>query len=181
MAKTLEKARKQISKKKNGASIDALHQYSRDSKRLHRAQIRDERLDKIASSRRKQDRPLLERVLFFQEFVRGNELKAVELETVQAKVNEYVHQYDEELDAIKKERRPGRPASMREDLLGMKIASLEKEQKDGFYMPDLSIETNVQLLDKWEKRSWPYLTNLKWVKIAGNGEVRPSLFPPQSN
>lgn len=57
MAKTLEKTRKQIAKKRNGA-LDALHQHSRDSKRLHRAQVRDERLEKIAESRRKKDQPL---------------------------------------------------------------------------------------------------------------------------
>lgn len=57
MAKTLEKARKAISKKRSG-TIDALHQNSRDSKRLHRAQIRDERLEKLASTKRKHDKPL---------------------------------------------------------------------------------------------------------------------------
>jgi hypothetical protein len=57
MAKTLEKTRKQISKKRNG-NIDALHGKSRDSKRLHRAQVRDDRLEKIAETRRKKDKPL---------------------------------------------------------------------------------------------------------------------------
>lgn len=57
MAKTLEKTRKQISKKKNGA-IDSLHEKSRNARRLHKAQVRDERLDKIAIARRKQDKPL---------------------------------------------------------------------------------------------------------------------------
>jgi hypothetical protein len=57
MAKTLEKTRKQIAKKRNG-SIEALHGKSRDSKRLHRAQVRDDRLEKIALTRRRQDKPL---------------------------------------------------------------------------------------------------------------------------
>jgi len=57
MAKTLEKTRKQIAKKKGG-SIDALHANSRNAKRLHKAQIRDERLDKLVESRRKMDKPL---------------------------------------------------------------------------------------------------------------------------
>lgn len=38
--------------------MDSLHVHSRDSKRLHRAQIRDERLEKIAESRKKKDQPL---------------------------------------------------------------------------------------------------------------------------
>jgi translation machinery-associated protein 16 len=44
----------------------------------------------------------------------------------------FVHQNDEEYAALKKERRPGRPASTREDLLRMKIAADEKEYEDGF-------------------------------------------------
>lgn len=57
MPKTLEKTRKQIAKKRNG-DIGALHQFSRNSKRLHKAQIRDERLEKLAAARKKQDQPL---------------------------------------------------------------------------------------------------------------------------
>jgi translation machinery-associated protein 16 len=62
MPKTLEKARKAIAKKRGG-ELPAMHQYSRDSKRLQRAQIRDERLEKIAASRKKHDRPL--RMFYF--------------------------------------------------------------------------------------------------------------------
>jgi len=54
--KTLEKTRKQIVKKKG--AVGALHQGSRDSKRLHRAQVRDEKLTKLAASRRKAEQPL---------------------------------------------------------------------------------------------------------------------------
>ncbi|RYP67025.1 hypothetical protein DL770_008704 [Monosporascus sp. CRB-9-2] len=103
MPKTsFEKTRKAIAKKKG--PIESLHQYSRDSKRLHRAQVRDEKLEKIAASRRKNDQ--LYRT--------------------------YVHQYDEELDEIRKSRRKGRPASTKEDLLKMKIESLQKEWHNGF-------------------------------------------------
>jgi translation machinery-associated protein 16 len=43
-----------------------------------------------------------------------------------------VHQYDEELNELKKARRPGRPASTKEDLLKAKINVLEKEYQSGF-------------------------------------------------
>lgn len=46
----------------------------------------------------------------------------------------YVNQYDEEYDAVKKTRRPGRPASAREDLLKMKVDALQKEHQNGFCM-----------------------------------------------
>lgn len=58
MPKTLERTRKAITKKKG--PIDALHKFSRDSKRLHRAQVRDEKLEKIAAARRKKDQPYSE-------------------------------------------------------------------------------------------------------------------------
>jgi translation machinery-associated protein 16 len=55
MAKTLERARKAISKKKGG--LNSIHQFSRDSARLHRAQGRDEKLEKMAAARKKKDKP----------------------------------------------------------------------------------------------------------------------------
>jgi translation machinery-associated protein 16 len=56
MAKTLEKARKHIAKKKGQGTV--LHENSRDSQRLRRAVMRDDKLTKIAASRRKNDQPL---------------------------------------------------------------------------------------------------------------------------
>lgn len=44
----------------------------------------------------------------------------------------YVHQHDEEYDAVKKTRRPGRPANVKEDLLKMKVEALQKEYQNGF-------------------------------------------------
>jgi translation machinery-associated protein 16 len=44
----------------------------------------------------------------------------------------FVHQHDEEFDILKKERRAGRPASTREDVLRMKISMDEKEYENGF-------------------------------------------------
>ena len=47
-------------------------------------------------------------------------------------LDRFVHQHDEEFNALKKERRAGRPASTREDLLRMKITADEKEHENGF-------------------------------------------------
>jgi len=57
MARTLDKTRKKIAKKRNGA-VSALHQNSRDSKRLHRALVRDQRLEQLAAARSKKEQPL---------------------------------------------------------------------------------------------------------------------------
>ncbi|KAL2257256.1 hypothetical protein VTK26DRAFT_421 [Humicola hyalothermophila] len=178
MARTLEKTRKQIAKKRNGA-IEALHEKSRDSKRLHRAQVRDDRLEKLAEARRKKDQPLLARATFFQQVVNELGNKPLEMAVIHSKIHEFVHQYDEEYEAVKKTRRPGRPASTKEDLLRMKIYDLEKEYRDGFYMPDLTTEQNVAMLNRFEG-SWSFLSNLAWVKVSAAGNVKPSSFPPQS-
>lgn len=103
MPKSFERTRKAIAKKKG--PIESLHQYSRDSKRLHRAQVRDEKLEKIAASRKKTDRPyrtsisncattptlthpiniltlIVERATFFQEAVKQNEGKPLQMDVI---------------------------------------------------------------------------------------------------
>ena len=55
--------RKQISKKRKGV-MNSMHHNSRDSKRLHKAQVREERLEKLADARKKKDQPLRAYSLF---------------------------------------------------------------------------------------------------------------------
>lgn len=55
MGTSLEKTRKKIAKKKG--PIEAIHQGSRDSKRLGAAQARDEKLGKLALAKRRSDKP----------------------------------------------------------------------------------------------------------------------------
>ncbi|KAI2635758.1 translation machinery-associated protein 16 [Hypomontagnella submonticulosa] len=176
MPKTFERTRKAIAKKKG--AVDSLHQFSRDSKRLHRAQVRDEKLEKIAASRRKNDKPHLERAAFFQEALKQNGGKPLQTDVIQELIKSFVHQYDEELDEVKKTRRPGRPASAKEDLLKVKIDKLQKEYQNGFLIPVLDAEENAALLNRWEG-SWSYLTTLTWVRISSAGIVQPSSFPPR--
>ena len=57
MPTTLHKTRKQISKKRNGV-VNALHEKSRDSMRLHKAGVRDQRIEKLAAARSKKEQPL---------------------------------------------------------------------------------------------------------------------------
>jgi len=173
---TFDKARKAIAKKKG--PVEALHQYSRDSKRLHKAQVRDIRLEKLAATRRKTDRPHVERAAYFQEAVRRNEGKPLDNETIHELIRGFVHQYDEELAEIKQARRPGRPASAREDLLKVKITNLEKEYKNGFLVPVLDDETSAAMFERWDG-AWAYLTQMKWVRISEDGKVQPSSFPPK--
>ncbi|RDW78235.1 hypothetical protein BP5796_06087 [Coleophoma crateriformis] len=176
MPTTVQKARKAIAKKKG--NITALHENSRDSQRLRRAQMRDDKLDRVAAARKKNDRPLMERAAYFQEAVRKNDGKPLQLDAIQSLIQTFVHQYDEEFNDLKKKRRAGRPASTREDILRLKIATDEKEYENGFYLPDISHEENSIYLDRWEG-DWSYLSTLKWVRISSNGTTTPSIFPPK--
>ncbi|KAM0251343.1 hypothetical protein ACHAP5_001652 [Fusarium lateritium] len=178
MPSTLHKTRKQISKKRGGV-VDSLHEKSRDSMRLHKAGIRDQRIERLAASRNKKEQPLVERCTFFQHALRLKDREnkgAPDIDEVKRMIHSFVHQYDEEYSAAKKSRRPGRPASVKEDLLKAKIDILEEEYKGGFVMPDLLENSNVNALHLWEG-SWSYLTQLKWCKVNSEGQLRPTSFP----
>ncbi|TVY54423.1 Translation machinery-associated protein 16 [Lachnellula cervina] len=176
MPKSLEKTRKKIAKKKG--NITALHENSRDSQRLRRAQNRDDKLLRVASARRKNDKPLVVRAAFFKDVVQDNDSKPLELDAIHSAIKTFVHQYDEEFNALKKERRAGRPASTREDLLRIKIAADEKEYETGFYLPDLTDADNTVFLERWDG-DWSYLSTLKWVRVSSSGLVQTAKFPPK--
>ncbi|OAA59842.1 hypothetical protein SPI_06040 [Niveomyces insectorum RCEF 264] len=178
MHRTLDKTRKQIAKKKG--AVNALHAGSRDSRRLRKALIRDERLDKIASTRRKLEQPLVDRAAFFQEFVREIEGEAATVDDMVEAIKKFVHQYDEEMAELKRTRRAGRPPSTREDLLKIKMAALEKEFQNGFLIPELTDKDTFAALERWEG-SWLQLTSLVWVRITDAGAVRPAAFPPNKD
>ncbi|KAF4126063.1 translation machinery-associated protein 16 [Geosmithia morbida] len=57
MPSSLHKTRKQIAKKRNGVPT-ALHEKSRDSLRLHKASVRDQRLHKLFEARNKKEQPI---------------------------------------------------------------------------------------------------------------------------
>ncbi|KHN93810.1 uncharacterized protein MAM_08337 [Metarhizium album ARSEF 1941] len=184
MPSSLQKTRKHIAKKRNG-EVNALHAKSRDSLRLHKAGVRDQRLEKLAAARSKKEQPIgtvsipqrnFDRVSFFQESLDEKDPQPLDVETVQSYIKRFIRQYDEEYDGLKKARRPGRPASAREDLLKLKIAALEKEYRNGFVIPDVMTANHAKSLQDWEG-SWAYLTTLPWIKVSSAGQVRSAEFP----
>jgi translation machinery-associated protein 16 len=115
-------------------------------------------------------------VAHFHESVQESGGKAIEVSAVQDLINSYVHQFDEELNEVKKTRRAGRPASAREDLLRIKVETLEKEYQLGFSLPDITTDESAAALLRWEG-SWSYLSTLSWIKINKDGQKRPADFP----
>lgn len=107
MVSSLHKTRKQISKKRNGV-VNCLHEKSRDSMRLHKAGVRDLRIEKMAAARSKKEQPLsmyklarlilkrnswanffiVDRVAYFQEALRAKDTTAaLDVETIQSMIN----------------------------------------------------------------------------------------------
>ncbi|GAB0132545.1 hypothetical protein EsDP_00000978 [Epichloe bromicola] len=176
MPSSLEKTRKQIAKKRNG-EVNALHVKSRDSFRLHKAAIRDQRLGKLAAARGKKEQPIMDRVAFFQEGLaeKGNN-EPLDIEALQSLIQKFIHQHDEEYHVVKKARRSGRPPSTKEDMLKLKIKALETEYEEGFVLPDITSAENAKLLEKW-RGEWAYLATFSWVKVSSAGQMRPAEFP----
>jgi hypothetical protein len=87
----------------------------------------------------------------------------------------FIHQYDEEYDALKKARRPGRGASAREDLLKMKISALQAEYDGGFCKySEKSTITKLKL--NWGKAyrtSCLRKTSRSWMSGRGTGPISP--------
>ncbi|KYK54798.1 hypothetical protein DCS_06758 [Drechmeria coniospora] len=175
MPTSLQKTRKHIAKKRNG-EVNALHEKSRDSMRLHKASMRDLRLQKLSSARNKREQPIVDRVAHFQEGLKESVSKPLDIAAVQELIHAFVHQYDDEYDELRKARRPGRPGSTREDLLKLKIAALETEYKNGFLIPDVMQQDSAKLIEDWEG-TWANLTTMPWIKVSSSGQARPADFP----
>ncbi|KJZ77156.1 hypothetical protein HIM_03477 [Hirsutella minnesotensis 3608] len=175
MAGSLNKTRKQIAKKRGG-EVNALHEKSRDSLRLHKAGVRDQRLEKLAAARSKKEQPIADRVAHFQQGLDRRDNQPLDVGAIQELIHNFIHQYDEELGELKKARRPGRPASAREDLLRIKVTALETEYRNGFAIPDVMSEENAKLVADWEG-SWSKLAALPWIKVTSSGQARKADFP----
>lgn len=97
---------------------------------------------------------------------------------------------------MKKARRPGRPASTREDQLKRKIDTLEEEYEKGFcrspnfaqscaystlsdlliVIPDVFDEDNGKKLMGYEG-SWAYIATIAWSKVSKAGKISNGDFP----
>ncbi|KAF1811316.1 hypothetical protein P152DRAFT_399783 [Eremomyces bilateralis CBS 781.70] len=172
--KSLNKVQKQIAKKK-GAST-ALHEKSRDYRRLQRASAREEKVHKLVASRDKQNDSFLSRVAFFHgEAKLANRPQSIS--EMQDMIARYIERSANELASVKSERRPGRPPSIREHQLRMRIDQEQREYRSGFWMPDLEDPKNLEALLEWHGE-WAGLAPMNFVRIYHDGTKKESTFPP---
>lgn len=174
-SKSLSKVQKHVAKKKGRNTV--LHENSRDTHRLQRASARDDKLNRLAAVREKQNRPYLQRILFFQKAA-TEKPSPFAIPEIQSLIEEYLHRGDEEVALLKAERRPGRPPSMREDLLKQKQVLEDREYISGFWLPDLESTENLSVLREWNGE-WVGLNRMKFVRMERSGTKHESSFPPK--
>lgn len=79
----------------------------------------------------------------------------------------------DELAKLKAARRPGRPASSRQDLLQIKTDKERQEYKEGFTVPDITDRATVDGLKAWNGTQGG-INVLKFVRIAEETSEMPS-------
>lgn len=101
-------------------------------------------------------------------------------------IQTYISRHSSQLDEHISERRQGRPKSARHLALEQEIATEEGEYASGFWVVDLTDQTNVKLFLEWSGE-WGGLGPFRFVRVRRrNGEegwegtVRRSVFPPTS-
>lgn len=77
----------------------------------------------------------------------------------------WVHRDDAELSRMQSERRAGRPASTKEDLLKQRINRELEEFRTGFYVPNLENMENMEWLQRWDG-SVGSLAQVKFTRIS---------------
>lgn len=171
----LDKVHKQITKKKG--KNPNLHEGSRDTRRLQAAAARDDKINRLASLREKQNRHFLLRIKSFQSYTTEHDTP-LSISEVQAMIEDYLGRDDEELLKLKSERRAGRPASTRQTLLEQSRAQEQGEYASGFWVPDLEDAANLRKLKEWNGQ-WAGLATLKFSRISKEGVKKESSFPPK--
>ncbi|KAI9676903.1 MAG: hypothetical protein M1817_006742 [Caeruleum heppii] len=178
MPRSLAKVHKQISKKRGKSS--ALNENSRDSQRLRRAGMREDKIIRELAARTNSNKALLQRVEFFKQAVAESHLDSWTRSTVQSLIERYIHRDDEDLAVLKKERRSGRPASRMEEQLKAKLMGEQVEYEKGFYMPDIEEAINRDRLVAWSGE-WASLSQVSFVRVFSNGTRLEARFPPKGD
>lgn len=176
MPRALHKVQKQISKKKGGKPT-ALHENSRDARRLRQAGAREDKIARIMNAAAKSNQIYVERVAWLQEAVKQYEEPPSEPE-IQQLVQDFIAREQEELDEIKAAHRPGRPKSKAEERIQDRVDAEEREYKGGFWMPDLRNEGCVEKLKRWGGQ-WGGLSTMTYIRVVKDAEIKPSSFPPK--
>ena len=175
MPSKLNKIQKLVTKKK-GNNSRALHENSRDALRLKKASTRDDRVNRKNKVQKGITEQWLNRISWFKEHL-PDTLHPFDLPEFKAIVEEYLTHMDEEINQLQSERRAGRPATTRQQVLELAKDAEKKEYASGLWMPNLQDEQTLIKLDAWQY-DWISLSNMGFIRIDSEGAVKEAQFPP---
>ena len=175
MPSKLNKIQKLVTKKK-GNNSRALHENSRDALRLKKASTRDDRVNRKNKVQKGITEQWLNRISWFKEHL-PDTLHPFDLPEFKAIVEEYLTHMDEEINALQAERRAGRHATTRQQLLELAKDNEKKEYKSGLWVPNLQDEQTLLKLDAWD-HDWLSLSNMEFVRLDDEGVIKEAQFPP---
>ncbi|KAH3671051.1 hypothetical protein OGAPHI_000762 [Ogataea philodendri] len=130
-----------------------LHPKGRKARLVSRATLRDEKLAKKKAIHQDRKSEELQIVTYFQQVICDNEewsgKPTFEPSEIHAFIQTFIARDDDELEQLRAERRPGRPATKRQDLLEQRKAKESHMYETGWSIPDLQNKTTVELLRNW--------------------------------
>ncbi|QIX00593.1 hypothetical protein AMS68_006110 [Peltaster fructicola] len=157
--------------------VESSEACQQEERQLRRAGNRDDRVSRTQSAKHKANGKWLDRVVFLQDNL-PDTLHPLDLAEIHDLLKDFVARHDQEIEQLKSERRAGRPASNRQTLLEQLVDSERKEYDSGFWMPNLQDEETLVKLDKWNG-DWSGLTNLRYIRLSANSDLKESAFPPR--
>ncbi|KAK9459393.1 translation machinery-associated protein 16 [Lipomyces oligophaga] len=166
VAKSLKKVEQKLKNK------DAVHPKARKFKQLNRATLRETKVTKQRLDRQHVREAQLIRLRFLRDCVDRQAATAVFSEAdVQSMIKDFIARDDAEIKKLNDSRRPGRPASSRQDSLQNRRSFEEEEYKSGFYVPNLLEKENVKTFRDWNKEH-SGLGLLRFCRISRDGGLQ---------
>ncbi|KAG7191722.1 uncharacterized protein KQ657_002858 [Scheffersomyces spartinae] len=162
IAHNLNKVSKNVSK-----ATGSIHIKGRKFKQLNRATLRDKKItSKKAESLEKKQRDML--LFKFVQEVLNTEFKdksQFTLDDMKLLIESFLARFDDELEEMKKDKRPGRPVSTKQKILQEKINHDKQLYQTGIRFPDISDPHTVERIRLWNGSSGG-TTVMKFVFIS---------------
>ncbi|KAJ3282856.1 hypothetical protein HDU79_009610 [Rhizoclosmatium sp. JEL0117] len=142
------------------------HPYSRKATQMRRAYAREERVDKLKSSKDASRTLEVDRMVWFK-YALPDEVEAATPELVHDLIDQYINRNEDEIEELKSQIRPNRPKPPRIQLLEMLKGKDMHEYRTGMKVPILTDAANVVRLRKWEG-DYNGITAIKMTSVASS-------------
>ncbi|KAG7663578.1 TMA16 [[Candida] subhashii] len=164
LALNLNKVTKKLSK-----STGSVHIKGRKFKQINRATLRDKKLTIKKQKQLEQKENELSIVYFLQRIVNDDDDFKVQetfsLEEIKQFIELFLTRFDDELEELRANRRPGRPATNRQQILEEKVKHDQQIYATGIKVPDLSDIETVKRLKLWNGTTGG-ATVMKFIHIS---------------